>query len=221
MCDLQKSLADMAASFETLMDHKVPSAHRFVADLGRTYHRVAVPDFMAERIMGKERECFANAQRVVMGRYAGLQRWGRGFGRWVDRWNGRRHTTPGTGFVERRLRPALPTLCYVEGFATSAAMCGFPILHGWLSLVGGNVAIDPTPCDLTHYFGVAFRPQVIRKQIYKTQEYRAILDNWEDGFPVLQAYGRAVYPKVLVHPSGAGSRRWCVQAKEKLKEIIW
>lgn len=89
------------------------------------------------------------------------------------------------------LKDTTERLVYVEGYAYGPAQ-SFPMHHGWVTL--NNKVIDTTwgPVygklpETWRYFGVSFS----REDIYKTclarkGELWSIIDDWKNGWPVLQ-----------------------------------
>ena len=97
-------------------------------------------------------------------------------------------------------------ILYVEGFALPENL--IPVLHSW-NLINGKV-IDLTWCndgDLIdkseshwkkrkdniilgdfkgEYFGVIIPTKLVNKKIIKTETFGSIIDDWENGFPLLK-----------------------------------
>lgn len=70
---------------------------------------------------------------------------------------------------------------YCEGFAFGQVL---PVVHAWCIDVNGNV-IDPTWSKGSDYIGVPFTNQYLIQRLAKTGYYGSLIDNFQEGFPLL------------------------------------
>jgi hypothetical protein len=125
-------------------------------------------------------------------------------GLWVNRYGLPKfkecfHTSQWMAYSMVPFLPRTVAVSYVEGYAIHNGL--IPMLHGWLAVNGKVVDFtwrtSPFEDGLTDaytlgtwgegsdYFGVKFSDDDVLTQVMKG-ETRSLIDNWEDGFPVLQ-----------------------------------
>lgn len=74
---------------------------------------------------------------------------------------------------------------YVEGFGTVRGT-GLAISHAWVCKPGTNIVIDPTTNNITHYFGVPFKHEVLRHHWkHNYSESASMIDDWHNDWPML------------------------------------
>ena len=92
------------------------------------------------------------------------------------------------------------SLVYVEGF--TADECGLRIHHAWVT-DGKGRAIDPTWAKPgVVYAGVPFKSSFVCKTGLKDKGLGSLLDDWEQGYPLLQDLGDR--PDEWMEPRGIG-----------------
>jgi hypothetical protein len=85
-----------------------------------------------------------------------------------------------------------PDYFYCEGYATGL----IPMLHAWLVTTDGEV-VDPTwPEPGTEYFGVAFKPDFVRKQTLSQGHY-GLIDAWTSEWPLLKGIESEEWQEVI------------------------
>jgi hypothetical protein len=92
-------------------------------------------------------------------------------------------------------------LRYVEGYFTSEGLA-FPVQHGWITINGKVVDLTARLCEPRksgrlrdrvfgsfpegrQYIGVEFPTEYVRKIVLRTHEWRTLIDNWHDNWPLL------------------------------------
>lgn len=75
-----------------------------------------------------------------------------------------------------------PDLIYVEGYGL---ISGALIHHAWCIKSGHNLVLDFTSSSFEGYYGVAFGRQFVL-DYWRKHAGESILDNWRDGWPILQ-----------------------------------
>ena len=79
-------------------------------------------------------------------------------------------------------------LTYCEGFAL-AHSGSLILIHGWVT-DGGGKAIDVTwPQAGVAYAGVPFKKSFVRRMCLKNEAFISVIDDWQNGFPLLNALG--------------------------------
>lgn len=76
-------------------------------------------------------------------------------------------------------------LVYVEGFA-SGQKVPLPVHHAWVVRRGSNKVIDVTTEYFDTYIGVPFDTKFLKKHWRSKPKSSSLIDNWEDGFPLLK-----------------------------------
>lgn len=73
---------------------------------------------------------------------------------------------------------------YAEGYAVTVNV-PFPVYHAWLVNKYTLAAVDLTWDSGIEYFGVVFPTRFVVERVFKTEYYQPVVDDWEDGFPLL------------------------------------
>ncbi len=72
---------------------------------------------------------------------------------------------------------------YCEGYAAGI----IPVLHAWIVDAKDGTVIETTWPEMgTHYYGIPFRTDYVRKQIKLTKHY-SMIDQWENDWPTIRA----------------------------------
>lgn len=73
---------------------------------------------------------------------------------------------------------------YCEGYANNI----IPVIHGWVIRADDLSLVETTWEELgTEYWGIAFNPEYVRRRMLATESYHSLIDDWEYGWPLLQA----------------------------------
>lgn len=160
---LQNLLSMTPGGYPVQQGYTYRSIHDFVLDRGKVYKSASLTTDerrVVRAAMGQRRfakkACFYNAHMLVMGDMS-------------------------------------DTLVYTEGFAFSRFM---PMHHGWVTVNGkvvdvtwdmaGNPVMGALP-EGWEYVGVEFPDRnMLRERITRRKEVHAVIDDPQDGFPVLK-----------------------------------